>query len=27
MVLQIIGLVLCMAFPDIILVVPKWLYR
>ena len=25
--LQIIGLVLCMIFPDIILVVPKWLYR
>jgi TRAP-type mannitol/chloroaromatic compound transport system permease large subunit len=25
--LQIIGLILCMLFPDIILVVPKWLYR
>jgi len=27
MVLQIIGLILCMIFPNIILVVPRWLYR
>jgi tripartite ATP-independent transporter DctM subunit len=25
--LQILGLILCMVFPEIILVVPKWLYR